>query len=160
MDITAGAQAKRGITIAIPAAVARANPFITVVAQSEPIRRVAVHVYPRARRGVNGARQRQSQTKTVSRLRVLVLVERLLPSAENERKQPKRHERTAIAAAPFSREVPRLDLVKGPLLRTWALTETAGPSAGRERHPTERVRARVARPDLASRHRSDKRRQK
>ena len=69
----------------------------------EAIRRVAVHVYPRARRGFNGARQRQSQTTTVSRLLVPVLVERRLLSPTKMRKRPTRHERNALAAAPFAR---------------------------------------------------------
>ena len=86
----------------------------------EAIRRVAVHVYPRARRGFNGARQRQSQTTTVSRLLVPVLVERRLLSPTKLRKRPTRHKRNALAAAPFAREIPRLDLVEGLFLRTRA----------------------------------------
>ena len=90
---------------------------IAAVVLSETIRRVAVHVYPRARSGI---RARQTQTISESRLLVPVLVERLLCSAGNERKRPKLHEQIATAATPFAREVPRLDLVKGPFLRTWA----------------------------------------
>ena len=86
----------------------------TAVVLSETIRRVAVHVYPRARSGI---RARQTQTTTNFRHLVPVLVERLLCSAGNERKRSKLHEQTATAAAPFAREVPRLDLVKGPFLR-------------------------------------------
>ena len=87
----------------------------------EPIRRVAVHVFPRAR-SANGARQTQKASDP--RLRVPVLVERFLPRAGNERKRPKRHKRTEIiAAAPGAREVPRLDLLEGPFLRTWAFHE-------------------------------------
>ena len=86
----------------------------TAVVLSETIRRVTVHVYPRAR---SGNRARQTQTISESRLRVPVIVERLLCSAGNERKRPKLHEQTATAAAPIAREVPRLDLVKGPFLR-------------------------------------------
>ena len=84
------------------------------ILDSEPIRRVAVHVYPRAR-SANGARQ--TQNKTATRLLVLVLVERRLRSAEKGRKRPKRHDRPALAAAPVAREVPRLDLVEGPFRR-------------------------------------------
>ena len=130
----------------------------------EAIRRVAVHVYPRARRGFNGARQRQSQTTTVSRLLVPVLVERRLLSPTKLRKRPTRHKRSALAAAPFAREIPRLDLVEGPFLRTRAFFKAAasrfGRSVGRERHPIECIGARVARPDLTIRYRPDKRRQK
>ena len=87
----------------------------------EPIRRVAVHVSPRVR-SANGARQTQKASDP--RLRVPVLVERFLPRAGNERKRPKRHKRTEIiAAAPGAREVPRLDLLEGPFLRTWAFHE-------------------------------------
>ena len=104
----------------------------TAVVLSETIRRVAVHVYPRARSGI---RARQTQTTTNFRHLVPVLVERLLCSAGNERKRPKLHEQTATAAAPFAREVPRLDLVKGPFLRRPAFfVATAGSSVGRERH--------------------------
>ena len=98
----------------------------------EPIRRLAVRVDPRARFG-NGARQTQATRE--SRLRVLVLVERLLPSAVKARKRPQRHERTTKAAAPFAREVPRLDLLEGPFLRGPAFfVATAGSSVSRERH--------------------------
>ena len=87
----------------------------------EPIRRVAVHVSPRVR-SANGARQTQKASDP--RLRVPVLVERFLPRAGNERKRPKRHKRTEIiAAAPGAREVPRLDLLEGPFLRTWTFYE-------------------------------------
>ena len=104
----------------------------TIVAAVEPIRREAVHVYPRACSG-NGDRQTQKTTESL--LLVLVLVERLLRSAENVRKRPKRHERFAMAAAPFAREVPRIDLLEGPCLRGRAFFEAiAGRSAGRERH--------------------------
>ena len=93
-------------------------PFVV---QSEHVRRVAVHVFPRARSG-NG--NRQTQNASEPRLRVPVLVERFLPRAGNERKRPKRHKRTEIiAAAPGAREVPRLDLLEGPFLRTWAFHE-------------------------------------
>ena len=143
-------------TVAVPRIVAIPRAIVV-----EAIRRVAVHVYPRARRGFNGARQRQSQTTTESLLIVLVLVERRLPRAGNERKRPKRHERNATAAAPVAREVPRIDLLEGPFLRTWAFFEaTAGRAVGRERHVTERIGARVARPDLVFRERPDKRRTK
>ena len=111
----------------------------------EPIRRVAVHVFPRARFG-NAARQTQATTESL--LRVLVLVERPLRSAENGRKRPKRHERNAKAAAPFAREIPRLDLLEGPFLRIWAFFEATA-AVGRERHATERIGARVARQDHA-----------
>ena len=91
---------------------------ITVVVLSEPIRRVAVHVYPRARFATGNQRQAQSQQRTTAaRLLVLVLIERRLRSAIQACKRPSRHERTATAAAPVAREVPRLDLVKGPFLR-------------------------------------------
>ena len=105
----------------------------------EAIRRVAVHVFPRARRGVNYARQRQSQTTIESRLLVLVLVERLLLCAEKGRKRPKVRTRTATAAAPFAHEVPRVDLVKGPFLRRPAFfvattTSLFGRAFSRERH--------------------------
>ena len=103
------------------------------------IRRVAVHVLPRARFG-NGARQTQKTTESL--LLVLVLVERLLRSAENLRKRPARHEWIATAAAPFAREIPRLDLLEGPFLRIWASFEaTAGRAVGRERHATELIGA-------------------
>ena len=119
----------------------------------EPIRRVAVDVFPRARFG-NGARQTQKTTESL--LLVLVLVERLLRSAENVRKRPKRHERTATTAEPGAREVPCIDLLEGPFLRIWASFEAfAGCSVGRESHPIERVRARVARPDPALRYQPD-----
>ena len=102
----------------------------------EPIRRVAVHVFPRARFG-NAARQTQATTESL--LLVLVLVERLLRSALNVRKRPKRHERPALAAAPFAREVPRIDLLEGPFLRIWASFEVTaslwcGRAVGRERN--------------------------
>ena len=51
----------------------------------EPIRRVAVHVVPRARFG-NG--DRQTQKTTESRLRILVLVERLLCSTTEGQNRP------------------------------------------------------------------------
>ena len=91
-----------------------------VAVEPKPIRRVAVHVFSRAR-SANGARQTQKASEP--RLRVPVLVERFLPRAGNERKRPKLHEQTATAAAPFAREVPRLDLLEGPFLRTWAFHE-------------------------------------
>ena len=76
---------------------------ITAVVLSEPIRREAVHVFPRARCGNGNQRQAQSQQKTTAtRLLVLVLVERLPRSAEKARKRPKRHDRRASAAAPVS----------------------------------------------------------
>ena len=91
----------------------------------EPIRRVAVHVFPRARFGFNGNQgQTQSQQTTkVSRLLVPVLVERLLRSAENGQKRPKRHSRKAITAAPGAREVLGVDFLEGPFLRVWAFFE-------------------------------------
>ena len=110
---------------------------ITAV-QSEPIRRVAVHVDPRARLA-NGARQTQKTTDSI--LRVPVLVERLPPSAANGPKQTTiiPYQRNAAAAAPMAREVPRLDLVEGPFLRRPAFfvattTSFFGRSVGRERH--------------------------
>ena len=94
---------------------------IVKVVESEHVRRVAVHVFSRAR-SANGARQTQKASEP--RLRVPVLVERFLPRAGNERKRPKRHKRTEIiAAAPGAREVPRLDLLEDPFLRTWAFHE-------------------------------------
>ena len=67
--------------------------------------------------------------------------------------------RTETAAAPGAREVPRLDLLEGPLLRAWAFfVATAGRSAGRESHATEMIGARVARPDLACYYRPEKKR--
>ena len=122
---------------------------IAAVVLSETIRRVAVHVYPRARSGI---RARQTQTTTNFRHLVPVLVERLLCSAGNERKRPKLHEQIATAATPFAREVPRLDLVKGPCLRTWAFfvattTSLFGHAIGRERHPVPSV-VNVPRPEV------------
>ena len=105
---------------------------IAITVAVEPIRRVAVDVSPRARSG-NG--NRQTQKTTATRLLVLVLVERRLRSAENVRKRPTRHERTAKAAPPFAREVPRIDLLEGPFLRAWAFfVATAGRSVGRKRY--------------------------
>ena len=125
---------------------------------SEHVRRVAVHVFPRARCGNT---LRHTQTTTESRLLVLVLVYHLLLCAVKARKWRKRHERNASAAAPFAREVPRLDLVEAPFLRAWAFFEAfAGCSVGRERHVTERIGARVARPELASRERCAQRTKK
>ena len=110
---------------------------VDITAVVEPICRVAVHVFPRARFG-NAARQTQATTESL--LRVLVLVERLLRSAENGRKRPTRHKRNAKAAPPFSREVPRIDLLEGPFLRIWASFEaTAGRSAGRESHAAIKI---------------------
>ena len=127
----------------------------TIVAV-EPIRRVAVDVSPRARSGFSGARQRQTQQTTEPRLVVLVLIERLLPSAANGRKRPSRRHRKAKTAAPIAREVPRLDLLEGPFLRIWAFYEAvADRSVGRERRATELVRARLARPERAFRCRPD-----
>ncbi len=103
---------------------------------SEPIRRVAVHVFPRAR-VADGNRQTQKTTESL--LLVLVLVERLLRSAQNAKKRPSRHTRNASAAAPFAREVPRLDLLEGPFLRRPAFfvattTSLFGRAFSRERH--------------------------
>ena len=99
---------------------------------SERISRVAGHVFPRARFG-NGARQTQATRE--SRLRVLVLVERLPPSAANGPKRPIQRHRKAETAAPFAREVPRIDLLEGPFLRGPAFfVATAGSSVSRERH--------------------------
>merc|ERR1712159_976923 len=83
---------------------------IIAAVQSEPIRRVAVDVYPRVRCGVNGnQRQAQSQQKTTAaRLLVLVLVERPPRSVEKGRKRPMQRKRIATAAAPSAREVPRI----------------------------------------------------
>ena len=119
----------------------------------EPIRRVAVHVFPRAARFGNG-----DQTTAATRLLVPVLVKRLLRSVTEETLCP-------ITAAPFSREVPRIDLLEGPFLRIWAFYKATaipllGRSVGRKRRATELVRARVARPDPAFRYRPDKRRKK
>ena len=141
---------------------------ITVLVSSEEaIRRVAVDVSPRVHFG-NGTRQTQPTTGSI--LRVLVLVERPLRSAAT--KGPKgpwkrwRHQKwTKPAAAPFAREVPRLDLLEAPFLRTWAFF-VATPvficdrSVGRERHVTERIGARLARPDLDNRERCDNHRRK
>ena len=90
-----------------------------IAVRIEPIRRVAVHVFPRARFG-NGARQTQvmKQATSESRLLVLVLVERLFRGAQNGRKRPERHEWTATAAAPTSIQVTCINLLEGPLLRT------------------------------------------
>ena len=67
-----------------------------------------------------------------------------------------KQKRKATASAPFAREVPRLDLLEGPFLRGRAFFEAfAGCSVGRERHVTERIGARVARPDLVFRERPD-----
>ena len=124
---------------------------ITVLVSSEEaIRRVAVDVSPRVHFG-NGTRQTQPTTGSI--LRVLVLVERPLRSAAT--KGPKgpwkrwRHQKwTTPAAAPFAREVPRLDLLEAPFLRTWAFFVAAATpvficdrSVGRERHVTERIGA-------------------
>ena len=119
---------------------------MTAAVLSEPIRRVAVDVFPRARSVPQiGYRQPQKTTKP-PRILVLVLVERRLPSAENGRSLPSQRNRKATGAAPFAREVPRLDLVKGPFLRRPAFfvatttslfgTETSlfGRAIGRERH--------------------------
>ena len=110
--------------------------IVVEITAGEPIRRVAVHVYPRARFATGNQRQAQSQQRTTAaRLLVLVLIERRLRSAIQACKRPSRHERTATAAAPVAREVPRLDLVKGPFLRRLAFfVATAGTSVGRERH--------------------------
>ena len=115
----------------------------------EPIRRVAVHVFPRAARFGNG-----DQTTAATRLLVPVLVKRLLRSA----KEPTMYPHTA---APFAREVPGIDFLEGPFLRIWAFCIAAAisllgrRSVGRERPLTERIGARLARPDLASRSRPD-----
>ena len=120
----------------------------------EPIRRVAVHVFPRAARFGNG-----DQTTAATRLLVPVLVKRLLRSvtAIHNRRHPS-------AAAPFAREVPRIDLLEGPCLRVWAFfvdfVTLCGCSIGRERHATEpsaltkMIGARLACRDLGSRYRS------
>ena len=93
----------------------------------EPIRRLAVHVFPRAARFGNG-----DQTTAATRLLVPVLVKRLLRSVTEETLCP-------ITAAPFSREVPRIDLLEGPFLRIWASFEVTaslwcGRAVGRERN--------------------------
>ena len=129
--------------------------YITTTVIGEPIRRVAVRVLPRVRRGSNGAKQKRRVRRTIATLLlVLVLVERPLRSAVKARKR--KTERIAPAAAPFAREVPRLDLLEAPFLRAWAFFEAfAGRSVGRERHVTERIGARVARPDPVFRERPD-----
>ena len=124
----------------------------------EPIRRLAVHVFPRAARFGNGDTRQHTANTTATRLRVLVLVERLLRSAVPPTMYPK-------TGAPFAREVPRLDLLEGPFLRAWAffvcwglastvfaevyITES---SVGRELQPPECVPPYpfFARPGLAS----------
>ena len=113
--------------------------YITTTVIGEPIRRVAVHVLPRVRCGSNGAKQKRRVRRTIATLLlVLVLVERPLRSAVKARKR--KTERIAPAAAPFAREVPRLDLLEGPFLRARAFFEAAaslcgpGRSVGRERH--------------------------
>ena len=129
---------------------------------NESIRRVAVHVYPRAR---SGNRARQTQPTTETRLLVPVLVERLLRSAENGRTWPIQHNRNATAAAPFAREVPRLDLLEGPFLRVWeffvdvaftvAACKNCCSSVGPERHVTEIFFPLYVRPDPDFRYRPD-----
>ena len=94
--------------------------IIRAAVQSEPIRREAVHLLPRARCGLNGARQTQKTTD--SRLLVPVLVERLLRSAEEMRQRAKRHHRRATAAVPVAREVPRIDLLEGQFPRVGAFS--------------------------------------
>ena len=102
------------------------------VSSEEAIRRVAVDVSPRVHFG-NGTRQTQPTTGSI--LRVLVLVERLPPSAANGRKRPSQRHRKAKTAGPFAREVPRIDLLEGPFLRAWAFfVATAGRSVGRKRY--------------------------
>ena len=104
--------------------------------QSEPIRRVAVDVFPRARIADGN---RQTQNTPESTLRVLVLVERLLRSAENGPNRHNQRKRNANAAEPLAREVPRIDLLEGPFLRRLAFfvattTSLFGHAIGRERH--------------------------
>ena len=120
--------------------------YITTTVIGEPIRRVAVRVLPRVRRGSNGAKQKRRVRRTIATLLlVLVLVERPLRSAVKARKR--KTERIAPAAAPFAREVPRLDLLEGPFLRTWAFFVDfvifCCRSVGRKRPPPECVRASV-----------------
>ena len=68
-----GAAGAAGVAIPVD------DVFTTTIVAVEPIRREAVHVLPRACSG-NG--HRQTQKTTATRLLVLVLVERRLPSAE------------------------------------------------------------------------------
>ena len=62
-------------------------------------------------------RQRKTQKKPASRLRVLVLVERPLRSAT--RKAQHRSNRNGTAAAPGACDVPRFDLSEGPRIRSF-----------------------------------------
>ena len=114
----------------------------------EHIRRVAVHVSPRVRFCFVRTEERQTQNTTATRLLALVLVERPLRSqaTQGPKRGIKNGTRKKTAAAPFAREVPRLDLLEAPFLRTWAFF-VATPvficdrSVGRERHVTERIGA-------------------
>ena len=76
-----------------------------------------------------------------ARLLVLVLVESRPRRATEEQTHVwgAQARPATAAAAPSAREVPRLDLVKGPFLRIWAFfvattTSSFGRAVGRERH--------------------------
>ena len=108
--------------------VAKPMDIMRTVVASESIRRVAVHVFPRARFGsILIYRQTtkrtiliswQTTTRTAGRGLVLVLVKRLLRIAT----EPHTAHR-ATAAAPLPGEVLRLDLAEGPFLCIWAFSD-------------------------------------